>query len=469
MRDPELIKHMAIKDFDHFEDHRSFLDDNMDELFGNSLFMLKGSKWRDMRATLSPAFTGSKMRQMFELVSDCAKDMSNYFVKQAVNGQVLRYEMKDIFSKYSNDVIASCAFGYKVNSVEDTQNDFYVTGKRFMNITGVLGALRLFLLRTVPAVMKLLDIQFIEKKVSIFFKSMVMDTIAIREEKNIFRPDIINLLMNVRKGIHAQPTVEDKNSNDGFATVEESHVGKATVKREWTDNEIVAQCFLFFLAGFDTASTMLSFTFYELAINPDIQQRLYDEIAEIDSKLNGKQIDYDVLQKMKYLDQVISESLRKWPPAALTDRLCSKEYTFESDDKKFIIEKGQSFWIPIHGLHHDPNYYSEPEKFDPERFSDENRGRIIHGTYIPFGTGPRNCIGRLSMKYFSITAYILFHVRPFSGSRFALMEIKAIIYYMLLKFKMEPNENTQIPLKYKKQPITISTERGIHLTLNPRQ
>lgn len=62
IRDPELLKQMAVKDFDHFEDHRSFVDEKADVMFGNSLVSLKGSKWRDMRATLSPAFTGSKMR-----------------------------------------------------------------------------------------------------------------------------------------------------------------------------------------------------------------------------------------------------------------------------------------------------------------------------------------------------------------------------------------------------------------------
>lgn len=69
VRDPELIKQLTIKDFDHFPDHFSIFDEEMDPLMANSLVMMKGQKWRDMRATLSPAFTGSKMRQMFVLVN----------------------------------------------------------------------------------------------------------------------------------------------------------------------------------------------------------------------------------------------------------------------------------------------------------------------------------------------------------------------------------------------------------------
>lgn len=103
--------------------------------------------------------------------------------------------------------------------------------------------------------------------------------------------------------------------------------------------------------------------------------------------------------------------------------------------------------IPIYGFHHDPKYFPEPEKFDPERFSDENKGDIDPDTYLPFGIGPRNCI----------------------GSRFALMELKTIFYYLVLNFSLEVTEKTQIPLKFDKNPIGLKTERGIWVALKPRK
>lgn len=140
---------------------------------------------------------------------------------------------------------------------------------------------------------------------------------------------------------------------------------------------------------------MLTLVTYELSINPDIQQKLYEELVKTENGLHGKRIDYETLHKLKYLDQVVSESLRKWPAAPVTDRACTKDYQCEfGEDKKFRFENGVSFWIPIYGLHHDPKYYPEPEKFDPERFSDENKHKIVPGTYMPFGVGPRNCIGK---------------------------------------------------------------------------
>lgn len=133
--------------------------------------------------------------------------------------------------------------------------------------------------------------------------------------------------------------------------------------------------------------------FSELAVNPEVQQKLFEEIAETESRLNGRKVSYDELQKMKYLDMVVSESLRKWPPIALTDRICVKDYTYEEDDFKFQIKKGMMLVIPSISFHYDEKYFPNSNVFDPERFNEENKRNIVPGTYLPFGIGPRNCIG----------------------------------------------------------------------------
>lgn len=129
---------------------------------------------------------------------------------------------------------------------------------------------------------------------------------------------------------------------------------------------------------------------YELIRNPDIQKKLQEEIDEVHQRLNGKELTYEELQKMKYLDQVVSETLRMWPPAPVVDRLCVKDYTLEYDDKKIEIEAGRNFYLLIYGIHHDERYFPNPEKFDPERFSDENKDKINRDAYMPFGVGPRH-------------------------------------------------------------------------------
>lgn len=404
IRDAGVLKQLLVKDYEHFQDHRPFIDEKSDIYFGNTLLMMHGSKWRDMRATLSPTFTGSKMRQMFELINDCGQNLNIFLKKEIDEGKDLNFEMKDLFARYATDVVASTAFGVKVNSFENQKNEFYITGRNLMRVTSIITIIKVVLLRVVPWLTQRLGIPFLDGPSSEYFKSLVLDTMDVRKKNKIFRPDMINMMMQLRDISASGSDANAKQSKDvvdstdeGFATVEESSVGKAIVKRQWSDNELVAQCFVFFLGGSDTSATLMSLTAYELAIHPEIQEQLYQEIRDTNERLSGNKLSYDDVQKMKYMDQVFSESLRMWPPLTITDRICNKDYEFKDGNQQFRMEKGVFLMIPIYGYHHDPQNFTDPEKFDPERFSNENKHKITSGTYLPFGIGPRNCIGTDNM------------------------------------------------------------------------
>lgn len=127
LKEAELIKQITVKDFDHFTDHRPFIPDDVDRMWSNNLFALRGQKWRNMRATLSPAFTSSKMKQIFTLMNESAKDFAKYFADHP--NQAKEVEMKDILTRYANDIIATSAFGIKCDSLKERNNDFYLMGK----------------------------------------------------------------------------------------------------------------------------------------------------------------------------------------------------------------------------------------------------------------------------------------------------------------------------------------------------
>lgn len=203
------------------------------------------------------------------------------------------------------------------------------------------------------------------------------------------------------------------------------------------------------LAGIDTSATLISFLCHELAVNPDIQERLIDEIDSVNRELNEDSLNYETLNKMKYLDMVTSEALRKWPPAVILDRTCNKEYLLKSNDGNDVLLKpGDGIYIPIFNIHRDPTIYPNPDKFDPERFSDENKGLIKPNTFLPFGVGPRNCI----------------------GSRLALMETKSIVFNILSRFCIVRSENTQDPLQLKKNIlVALQSEKGLFVKFNPRE
>lgn len=446
VNDPKLLKQFTVKDFDHFSDHRVFVDETMDTLFGNSLFCMQGQKWRDMRSTLSPAFTGSKMRHMFSTVLDVTQQMIEHMSKEAdKKGDLVQYEMKETCSRLLNDVIAISAFGVSVNSFEDPNNDFYLSGRQLMNILGPLGMIKFFGFRLVPGLMKQLGIQLFDQRARKFFKGIILSTLDNRWKNGIQNNDVIDVLLKVRQGqtVNAE---HDEKDTAGFATVQESELGKSKHKRQWTDDELVSQAFLFFLAGFDTSSTLMSFASYEIMLNPEIQERLFEEVRLHHELTNGK-LTYENLKDLKYLDMVVSETLRMWSPFPVIDRLCTKTLEFDDGEFKHTFEEGTGLWINAAGIHNNPKYYPEPRKFDPERFNEENKRLISPDTFLAFGSGPRACI----------------------GSRFALMEVKVMLFYLVLNFELVAIEKTQIPLQLKKTIGALMAKEGIWTGLRKRE
>lgn len=243
VRDPDLLKQLAAKDFEHFEDHGTFGEEDSPDLFANSVFFMRGQRWRDMRTTLSPAFTGSKMRQMFELVTECADDMTKYIIKKSADGGNIGLEMKDLFSSYTTDVIATCAYGIRVNSFENPDNEFIVMARKSLDINGPVAIIKFLLIRACPLLVRKLNIQFLSTAVSKFFMTMVIDTMEERKKRGIFRPDVINLLMQVRQG-KIEEAITEKTADDGFATVQESDIGGKISSRQWKDIELVSQVIL---------------------------------------------------------------------------------------------------------------------------------------------------------------------------------------------------------------------------------
>lgn len=426
-----MYRTIAIKKFDSFVDHRFIIEPKMDSLLGNTLILMKGKKWREMRAFLSPAFTGSKMRRMFELVRECAIESKEYLLKMHLNQIDSEHtmEMEDLYSRITCDVIASCAFGLKINSLIDRNNEFYETGCKLQDLSSFKSFAKLLGFRMFPWFMAKFRIQFVDKAIRDVFSKLVLQNIESRRTNNIVRPDLIDSLMRVKRDNLQQNATNTKHS---------------TNDERWSDDEIISQAFIFFLAGFDTTMWVLTATTYELALNPQIQQRLVNEIDNM--QLSDQHcICYDQLNKMKYLDMVLMEVLRMHSPAVLIDRLCTKR-TLLSDGNKLnvYIEKGDHIWIPIIEFH---KFYPQPNVFDPERFNDENRKKINPAHYVPFGIGPRACI----------------------GYRFALMEVKLIIFYMLKQFQFNVSTETEIPMKIKSTPFGIHSLNGVMLTIKRRK
>ncbi|XP_043283212.1 cytochrome P450 9e2-like [Venturia canescens] len=422
IKDPEIVREITVKSFDYFLNHQSFVDPDFDPLLSKNVFSLTDDRWREMRSTLSPAFTASKMKYMFQLVSKCSTDFVQYLTKHP-EIIIEDVDLKDVYTRYTNDVIATAAFGVSVNSLEDRDNEFYLNGKDATSFDGLGRSIKFIGGRLFPKLMRSMGLTFLSPKADKFFKTLVSDTVKTRDEKGIVRPDMINLLMQARDNEHGV---------------------------EMTTDDITAQAFIFFFAGFETSATLMCLTSHLLSHHPEIQDRLKTEIDCVLEEEQGN-ITYDSLSRMKYLDMVISETLRLYPPTPLTDRVCIKPYElpapFAENSEPFVVQPKTILWVNIFGFHRDPNYFPNPDVFDPERFNDENKNNIKPYTYMPFGLGPRKCI----------------------GERFALMETKILIVQLLRHFVFKASDKTTKYFNFSKKSFDMVPESGFWMRLEKRE
>ncbi|CAD7080276.1 unnamed protein product [Hermetia illucens] len=385
--DLDLIRNILVKDFHSFHDRWFYFNEKEDPLSAN-MFALHGEKWKRIRKRLVKAFSAE-----IKLGADI--------------------EVKEILARFTTDVIGECAFGIVCNTLQNSNSEFRKFGRialgepRHSRLT--VNALKQF-----PKIAEKLKCRIIRDDVTEFFFRIVRETISFREENNIHRNDFMDLLIELKN--------ERKNGEEGNLSIE----------------EITAQVFLFFLAGFETSSTTLSYTLYELALNSDIQNRARDEIFTVLNKYNG-QLTYEALMEMQYIDQIISETLRKYPPMVTITRQATEDYRIPNTN--ITLEKDTSIFIPVYSIHHDPEIYPNPETYDPDRFNSGEEKRRHPLAYLAFGEGPRNCV----------------------GLRFGKMETRIAMVNLLKNFRFVKCSRTEIPLKFNNAASLLTTKGGIFL------
>ncbi|XP_015685952.1 cytochrome P450 3A19-like, partial [Protobothrops mucrosquamatus] len=215
--------------------------------------------------------------------------------------------------------------------------------------------------------------------------------------------------------------------------------GEANSEKALTDKEILAQSIIFIFGGYDTIGITLSFVSYCLATHPDVQEKLYQEINE--TFPNQAPPTYEAIQHMEYLDMVVNETFRLYPPAERLDRVCKKTVEIHG----VTIPEGTVVAVPVFVLHRVPEYWPEPEEFRPERFSKENKESRDPYVFLPFGAGPRNCI----------------------AMRFALLVLKMGLVVVLQKFRFQTCKETPIPLELDNRGF-VQPKNPIKLKLLPR-
>ncbi|XP_054741187.1 cytochrome P450 6a9-like [Anastrepha obliqua] len=420
--DRALIKCILIKDFNNFADRGIFHNEKDDPLTGH-LFRLDGNQWRGLRNKLTPTFTSGKMKFMFPTVLKVADQLMDAVAKRIAANEYV-WDWKEMMACFTTDVIGNCAFGIECNSLQDPHAEFRVMGRKIIGARRH-GALVNAFINSFPNAARSLRMAIMPQDITDFFLRIVRENVEYRQRNCVHANDFMNILMDLNKSKHL------KSENDEM--------------RALSVSEMTAQAFVFFVAGFETSATTLAFALYELALQQDIQTRLRMEITETIKKHNNNLFSYDCMEEMQYMKMVLAETQRKYPIAPNLMRQAAKDYVVPGHPE-YVIKKGMMVTIPTIGIHYDPEIYPEPDTFDPERFAPEAVKLRDSVDWLPFGDGPRNCI----------------------GMRFGQMQMCVGLTYLLREYKFSACENTQIPIVYQKS-FPLFPQGGVHLKVEKVQ
>ncbi|XP_051877924.1 cytochrome P450 3A30-like [Pristis pectinata] len=414
--DLDLIKTILIKEcYTLFTNRRDFgLNGPLEE----AVSIVQDEQWKRIRNVLSPTFTSGRLKQMCSLINHYTENLVKIAKKKAKLNEAV--SVKDLFGPYGMDIISSTSFSVDVDSINNPDDPVIVNIKKLIKFSFFNPALILSLL--IPAltpILAKLQFSFFEKDASDFLMRTLLAFKAKRQKgENAHRMDFLQMMMD----------------SQATATNSEKNNGNNSPHKGLTDSEILAQSMIFILAGYETTSTTLSYVVYNLAMYPDVQKKLQQAIDK--TFPNKAPPTYDGVMQLEYLEMVISETLRLYPPAPRLERVCKKDVKLNG----VTIPKDTVVVVPAYVLHHDPKYWQEPEEFRPERFSEKERESLNPCTFLPFGMGPRNCI----------------------GMRFAQLVIKMALVFLLQHLTFVPCNETPIPLEidvkgplHPKKPIIL--------------
>lgn len=428
-RDLDILKQVLVKDFNNFVNRNDHMPTK--SLIGKGVFFLKDLEWRRIRQLMSPSFSTGKLKRISTHVQEAANRLSQAFVSCAETGS--RVKLLHTTGQYSTSIIAKTAFGVQADSIgqeEDDEFTYYV--KNIFKKRTKFGFFFIMLLMRFRSfrniLVHVLGVYFADpcnKMSKRYFDSILHQSIAEREKaelqgsrhvNNDFLQSLVSTKIATDKAASVHLPSDEQGKPDGEAHTLNQYVSSHQ-KKTITKDEVIAQSLITILAAFETTASTLQFCLYALSKHPEIQEKLYQEILDI---VEHQTPTHEELAKLQYLEQVINETLRMFPPLPFITRVPYETRTYGN----ITIPVGSAVNIPIREIHRDPMHYPNPDVFNPDRFNEENKAKRNPLAFMPFGQGPRICI----------------------GMRLAYLELKTALVQVLRKVKVELDDTT-VPRK----------------------
>ena len=392
--EPDIIKEITVKNFNYFVNRHQDIPLTIDVLrYG--IVLLRDEKWKRVRKILSPTFSTSKLKQTLVIINDTCQQLLQTLLQQVTTSKSPsssssissslpsasqdqnQAQIVNITELYTQAIMKSTlanSFGICTNLKDKNDKLANAVSTIFLNqgpaliLASISPYLTMFFAKLIPGTFSAFQVLDDTVKQAIKTKKA--------ENPNERRQDLLNLLL-------------------------ESHDGDML-----NEVEISAQATTFLLGGYESTRNTLIFATYLITTHPEVQQKLIDEI---DSQCpDQSSLTYENINQLPYLDMIINEVLRLYPSFYEISRDVEADITIGGIE----LHRGDVIKIPVYSLHHDSEFWPDPDKFIPERFDTDAKQDRHHYAYLPFGLGPRSCIG-MRLALFTIKLFLVKQLQQF--------------------------------------------------------
>lgn len=369
--DVECARQIFLTGSEDFEKGRNYK--NMSLLIGNGLIVSEGEFWKRQRRLAQPGFHKEKINSFLQIFIDSAKDLDKKWEGYRPDDV---FQVSSEMSELTLRIIGLTLFGIDLFKHAATIPADVKELIRFLNLRNY--AIPKFPMNWPIKAHK----EFYERKERL--DQLVYKIIEDRKMGKSQGDDILQMFLDA----------EDMETGENMSS-------------EQIRDEVLTM----FLAGYETSAVALTWIWYMLSQHDDIHQKF---VEELDRVIGDGEVLSEHLMQLTYTRQIIEETMRLYPPVFSIPRQVAKDTVMQG----YQLKKGTVVLTSILGMHTNPDYWGNPDQFDPERFAPHNQDKIVKNAYIPFGIGQRYCI----------------------GSQFAILEILAVLAVLGRKYKLKPKE-----------------------------
>ncbi|XP_006644394.2 cytochrome P450 72A15-like [Oryza brachyantha] len=401
--DPAVARDVLSNKFGHFE---KFKFQGLTKVISDGLASHEGERWAKHRRILNPAFHVEKLKRMLPAFSACCEELISRWMESVGSGGSYEVDVWPEMQSLTGDVISRTAFGSS-----------YLEGRRIFQLQAEQAdrVMKCIQKTVIPGYMSLPTknnrrMKHIKKEIDSILRGLIDKRMQALKEGESTKDDLLGLLLE--SNMRQMEMAEDGQSSQGL-----------------TIEEVIEECKLFYFAGMETTSVLLTWTMLLLSMHPEWQDRAREEILGLFGK---NKPEYEGLNRLKIVTMILYEVLRLYPPAVTFTRQTYKQMEIGG----VTYPAGVMIELPVLLIHGDPSIWgSDVHDFKPERFAEGiSRASKDPGAFLPFGWGPRICIGQ----------------------NFALLEAKMALCMILQRLELE------LAPSYTHAPQSVLTLRPIH-------